>query len=128
MSSATIDLITETPETGEFALILIESGPWPDKDSDWSEYLSRIQKRIYDAIDIAIDGHLAAKYPDSKGRSVRIQIDSPNGLPTALANLVVKMREHIEKDNDYGRAIRQSQFIQGLRIITEHELNSPRQR
>jgi hypothetical protein len=73
MPSATIDLITETHETGEFALILVEDGPWPIKGPDWKECLSRIQNRIYDAIDIAIDGHLAARYPDSKGRRVRVQ-------------------------------------------------------
>lgn len=122
MPSATIDLITETPETGEFALILVEDGPWPNKDSDWKECLSRIQRRIYDALDVAIDGHLAAKYPDAKGRSVRVQIDSPSGLPSALAELVAKLREHLEGENEYNSAIKQSKFIRNLRIVTGHEM------
>lgn len=122
ISLAAINLITETPGTGEFALILVEDGPWPNKDADWKECLSRIQNRIYDAIDIAIDGHLAAKYPDSKGKSVRIQIDSPSGLPPALAKLVARMKEHIEKDAEYSGAIKQSRFVQSLRISTGHEM------
>ena len=122
MASATIDLITETSETGEFALILVEDGPWPEDDTEWTRCLSRIQSRIYDAVDVAIDGHLAAKYPDSKGRAVRVQIDSPNGLPSALAKLVAKMKAHFETDGEYSNAIRQSPFFQGLRITTGHEM------
>jgi len=124
MPNADLDLITETPETGEFALIIVEDGPWPDKDADWKECLSGIQKRIYDAIDIAIDGQLAAKYPDSKGRRVRVQIDSPSGLPSALATFVTRMKEHVENSNEYSSAIQQSPFIQGLRITTGHEMGS----
>ena len=111
MASTTIDLITETPETGEFALILVEDGPWPENDTGWNGCLSRIQSRIYSAVDVAIDGHLAAKYPDSKGRAVRVQIDSPNGLPPALAKLVAKMKAHFETDGEHSDAIRQSPFI-----------------
>lgn len=122
MASATIDLITETPETGEFALILVEDGPWPEDDADWNQCLSRIQSRIYDAVDVAIDGHLAAKYPDSKGRAVRVQIDSPNGLPFALSKLVAKMKAHFETNGEYSNAIRQSPFFRGLRITTGHEM------
>jgi hypothetical protein len=122
MKPTTIDLITETPETGEFALILVEDGPWPESDADWNECLSRIQSRIYGAVDIAIDGHLAAKYPDSKGRAVRVQVDSPNGLPSALAKLVAKMKVHFEADGEYKNAITQSPFIQGLRITTGHDM------
>ena len=125
MSSATIDIITKTPESGEFALILVEDGPWPDGNSDWSNCLSRIQNRIYDAIDIAIDGHLAAKYPDAKGRSVRIQIDSPHGVPKQLMQLISNLRNLFEqKENEYHKAIKQSQFIQGLRVVTGHEVGS----
>lgn len=123
MASATINLITETPETGEFALILVENGPWPEKDADWNVCLSRIQKRIYDAIDIAIDGRLAAKYPDAKGRNVRVQIDSPDWLPPALLKLVAKIREHIEKEGtEYNIALKQSKFIHGIRLTTGHEM------
>jgi len=103
---------------------LVEDGPWPENDTDWARCLSRIQSRIYDAVDVTIDGHLAAKYPDSKGRAVRIQIDSPNGLPSALAKLVTKMKVHFETDSEYSNAIKQSPFIRSLRITTGHEMGS----
>jgi hypothetical protein len=51
-----------------------------------------------------------------------VQIDSPSGLPPALAMLVAKMRNHFEADNEYGKAISKSPFIQGLRVTTGHEI------
>jgi hypothetical protein len=125
MPSATIDIFTETPQTGEFALIIVEDGPWPDENSDWSNCLSRIQSRIYNAMDIAIDGHLAAKYPDAKGRRVRIQIDSPRGIPKRLMQLISNLRNLLDQEkNEYHIAIKQSKFTQGLRIVTGHEMGS----
>jgi len=69
-----VDLVTEHPETGVFAIILVETGPWPSGAEE--REVRRIQDRLYDCVDLAVDGHLAAKYPDSRGRSVRIQLDT----------------------------------------------------
>jgi hypothetical protein len=76
-----IDLVTEHPETGVFAIILVETGPWTPGTEEAE--LRRIQGRLYDCVDVAVDGHLAAKYPNSRGRPVRIQLDTydiPEGL------------------------------------------------
>jgi hypothetical protein len=69
-----IDLVTEHPETGVFAVILVEAGPWAPGTEE--RELRRIQERLYDCVDVAVDGHLAAKYPDSRGRPIRIQLDT----------------------------------------------------
>ena len=69
-----IDLVTEHPGTGVFALILVETGPWPPGTEE--RELRRIQDRLYDCVDAAVDGHFAAKYPDSRGRPARIQLDT----------------------------------------------------
>src|SRR5713226_1754799 len=69
----TIDLVTERPSDGAFILILVEEGPW--KAGETQVQLRRIQDRLYDCVDAAVDGHLAAKYPDSHGRPVVIQLD-----------------------------------------------------
>ena len=124
MTTAKIDLITENHTTGEFVLIIVEDGPWPVTNSDWTECLSRIQTRIYDAMDIAIDCHLAMKYPDAKGKKVRIPLDSPSGAPHRLIQLVSKLRELIVTDtNNYSLAIKKSPHISGLSITLGHEIN-----
>jgi len=101
---------------------LVEDGPWPTEDYGWKECLSRIEGRIFDAIDAVVDGQVAEKYPESLGKKIRVQIDSPSGLPLALANLVSKVREHLGKENEYHSAIEQSRFVRSLRISTGHEM------
>jgi hypothetical protein len=76
-----IDLVTEHAETGVFAIILVEAGPWAPGTED--RELRRVQNRLYDCLDVAVDGHFAAKYPDSRGRPVRIQLDTYD-IPEAL--------------------------------------------
>jgi len=124
MHTAIINLVTENPSTGEFALILVEDGPWPEANSDWSDCLSRIQNRLYDAIDIAVDGHLAAKYPNAFGKKARIQIDSPNGVPDRVSNLISTLRTAILTEGDeYYSAIKKSPYISAFRIVMGHEVN-----
>jgi hypothetical protein len=122
--SVKIDLITQDHSTGQFVLILVEDGPWPEDASEMTKCLSRIQTRIYDAIDLVVDGHLATKYPESKGKDIRIQIDSPKGAPAQLVDLVSKLRKHIlENGNDYGVAIKDSPFVERLYLTMGHERN-----
>lgn len=121
--SVKIDLITQDHSNDEFALILVEDGPWPVGE-DFKKCLSRIQARIFDTMDVAIDGHLAAKCPESKGKKVRIQIDSPHGAPSDLVNLVFKLREYIaENGSDHYVAIKNSPYIKKLSIVLGHERN-----
>lgn len=119
-----VNLIAEDTKTGEFVLYLLEDGPWPEAaEDDWSDCLSRIQGHILDAFDAAVDGGLAKKYPESVGAMIRIQIDSPSGLPDQLDALVSRVEEFVHQtDNEYGQGIANSPFIGGLRIVTGHSL------
>jgi hypothetical protein len=69
----TIDLVTDRPTDGAFILVLVEEGPWDPDETDVQ--LRRIQDRLYDCVDAAVDGHLAGKYPDSRGKPVVIRLD-----------------------------------------------------
>ena len=121
-SDITIDLVTHDSNTDEFVLYLVEDGPWPTEASSWSNYLVRAQKRIFDAIDVALDGHLALKYPDSKNKNVRVQIDSPHGVPSRLNELISNIKDHLKTNTDYHLAIKHSPHIKELRIVTGHEI------
>jgi hypothetical protein len=117
-----IDLITEDPGSGEFVMYLVEDGPWPTSDSDWNLRLRSIQDRIFSAADVAIDGLLAEKYPDSSGSPVRIQIDSPSGCPSKLEALVEAVRTFFREDPSYSAAINNSSHIAGIRVVTGKEM------
>lgn len=71
--SVTIDLITERSADGAFVLVLVEEGPWLPEMVEAE--LKRLQERLYDAVDVVVDGHLARSYPDSFGRMALIRLD-----------------------------------------------------
>lgn len=79
-----IDLVTQTP-AGDFALIIVEQGPWPVGTE--ADQLLRVQDRLNDYLNALLGGHLARQYPVSAGRAVRIQVDGydvPNHLVKPL--------------------------------------------
>jgi hypothetical protein len=116
----TIDVISEDPTNKEWALYLVEEGPWNGEELEGR--LKTLQERIYNAVDVAIDGHLASKFPDSMGRAVRIQVDCYDDPPEDVEAIVREIAETIEGDAEYQRAIRDSKFITGMRIVTMSEV------
>ena len=93
----------------------IEADPEPPNFAKLTKLAAEIQTQGYDE-------STAAHYAVLIGKKVRVQVDSPQELPVALTELVTKIRDHIEKESAYRSAITQSRFIQGLRIVTGHEI------
>jgi hypothetical protein len=117
-----IDTITYDPSNDEYVLYLVEDGEWPTDDEGWNECLRRIQNRIFDALDTVVDGHLLKQYPDSIGKTVRIQIDSPHGTPEPLHDLVLKIKDYIMNNVEYQEALTLSAFVRDIRIVTGAEM------
>lgn len=122
MRRVTVDIVTDDPANDEVVLYLVEDGPWPADEASWTERLRPVQDRLYDAVDAAVDGHLAARFPDTHGKKLRIQVDSPGGCPIRLQQLVERFRRALTEGRDYREAIRRSDFISGLRVVTGHEM------
>jgi hypothetical protein len=110
VNRVTIHTITYDPTHDEYVLYLVEDGPWPSDDNSWAETLAQIQDRIFGAIEVAIDGRLQEQYPDSSDKSVRIQVDSPSGIPAFLIDFVATIRNHIKSDDECRTAIASSQY------------------
>jgi hypothetical protein len=111
-----IDFITFDPSSTEWALYLVEEGPW---QLDQTEHRLRdLQSRILDAVDVAIDGHLRSKYPDSVGQLVRIQVDSHGGAPVEVEEMVVRLNEVVAESDEYQADLAEKGFIKALRIVT----------
>jgi hypothetical protein len=118
----TIDLVSHDPHNDEFVLYLVEDGPWPISEDGWADKLKTIQNKILDVFDASVDGGLEKVYPDSRGKAVRIQIDSPSGEPASLRSLVEKLNDFINSDKSYREAVMRSEFVRGVRIVTGHQL------
>lgn len=120
MPKLTVDLVTEDPNKKEWVLYLVEAGPW---DTDTLENrLQALQERVYDAIDVAVDGHLASKFSDSKGKKVRIQIDCHDNPPKEVNVFLARIARYIERNQEYQDAIKGSVFIRGLRIVGRSQM------
>jgi hypothetical protein len=118
----TIDLVTCDPGSDEFVIYLVEDGPWPISSESWDQCLARIQTRVLDAVDVAVDGQFAQEFPNSIGKKIRVQVDSPHGVPDKLTDLVRKLDAYVHEDSEYGHAIRDSGSIRTVRIVTGHAM------
>ena len=120
--SVKIDLVTHDPASDEFVLYLVEDVPWPESEEEWQLRLKAIQDRVLAAADVAIDGHLAGKYPDSIGKSVRIQVDSPLHYQERVTELISDVDRFLVEDPSYAKAVRSSRHIRGIRVVTGTEM------
>jgi hypothetical protein len=122
MSRFQVDMVTFDPNNDEYVLYLIEDGPWPTNDLEWKNLLIKIQAQIFNCFDVAVDGELTKQFPESIGRDIRIEIDSPHGVPVPLKNLVSKINEFINSNHDYAESILNSKFVKSVRVVTGEEM------
>ena len=113
-STVTIDVVTEHPETGVFALILVETGPWPSGSVE--DELRRVQTRLYDCVDVAVDGKLADLYPESKGRSVRIQLDTYDIPEQVVRPFFERFANHVATWPEVQAAIKKNRNVESLAL------------
>src|SRR5882757_8227165 len=74
-----VDFIARGGTADEWNMVLVEQGPWT---GSIESQLRRLQDRLYGTIDAALDGKLAEKFPESKGKKIIIRLDGYN-LPKA---------------------------------------------
>jgi calcineurin-like phosphoesterase family protein len=113
----TVDFFTVDEANDEFVLYLVEEGPWSQETLE--QRMRAIQARVYGAVDVAIDGHLAKAHPNSRGSRVRVQVDLHGKAPSAVEALVQRLAEHITSAHEYASDIRASEYIKGLRIVAK---------
>ena len=108
----TIDLVTERPSDGAFILVLIEEGPWDPAETE--AQLRRIQDRLYDCIDAAVDGHLVAQYPDSCGKPVVIRLDCYDTPGQPVRDFMTRFAEAIANSEEIQRDLVDQGFVQSI--------------
>ena len=117
----TVNLVTWDRANDEYVLYLVEEGPW--EASSLPDRLRQIQRRIYNAVDAVIDGHFATRFPDSKGKKARIQLDYHTDAPLdAIEALLHKFSLYISYNQEYQRAIAEKAFISSLRIASRFSM------
>ena len=102
MAQVKIDLIAHHPATG-YALILVQEGPWLEGSEE--RELRRLQARLHDYVDVAVDGHLAKLHPDSGGTAIRIQVNGYDLPDDIVAPFVERFAQYVRTDPELARAV-----------------------
>jgi hypothetical protein len=109
---ATINLVTYDPKRDAHVLVAVEQGPWPSSDN--SDSLRRLQEKLYDYVDIAVDGILASKYPESKGKSVVIRLDCYDTPREDCEKFFFRFAEYIHTSKEIQTAITEQGHIKDI--------------
>jgi hypothetical protein len=106
-----VDFVAKGDSPDEWKMVLVEEGPWSGSIAD---RLRRIQERMYGCIDAALDGQLAARFPDSKGKRVIVQLDCYNVPRVEVEDFFQCFSSEVLSLDDYRQALEHSAFVQGI--------------
>jgi hypothetical protein len=110
--SITIDLVTHDPKQDAFVLVAVEQGPWPPNTTD--EQLLRLQNKLLDYVNVAVDGGLAQRYPESLGKPVIIRLDSYDTPREQTEELFFCVAEYVHQSSDIQAAVTNKRYVAGL--------------
>ena len=92
-------------------MVLVEEGPWIGRvDIE----LRRIQDRLYGCLDAALDGQLAAKFPESIGKRVIIRLDCYNVPVDDVASFFQLFSDRALATPAYAEALRRSEHVKEI--------------
>jgi glutathione S-transferase len=93
----------------EWRVVLVEEGPWRDPESA----LRRLQERLYGCID-ALDGQLAAQFPESSGKRIVIHLDCYNLPEATVAPFFERFSRGALITSDYAEALKACPHVTGI--------------
>jgi len=120
MGNVTIDFVSQGNAEGHWALVLVEEGPWTGESIEAN--LRRLQDRLYCCIDAALDGQLAAQFPESKGESVLIRVDGYNLPEAEVREFFTRFTQAVLELPDYAAALAGSSLVNGISFELNLEL------
>ena len=109
MAEVTVDFVARDQPHGGWSLVLVEHGPW--HCDDVSEHLRRIQERLYTCLDAALDGAVAAQFPESRDKPLVIRVDAYNVAADQLRAFFRNFSQQVPLLPDYARALSAREFF-----------------
>ena len=116
--STVVDFVSRGDSPDEWRVVLVEEGPWRDSIE---EQLGRFQARLYDSIDAILDGQLAEKFPESKGKRVILQLDCYNVPALEVDQFFQRFSSQVFLLDDYRRALQGNPFVREIKLQIQFE-------
>ena len=106
-----IDLVTRRKDGG-FVFVLVEEGPWPEAETE--QGLRALQDRLHHCLDAALGGHLAERYPASRGQHLTLRVDAYDTPRAATESFLAGYREYIASHPEVREALKQSSVVSAI--------------
>lgn len=110
-SRVIVDFVAKGEKPGEYRMVLVEEGPWA---KPYTIRLKHLQERLYGCIDAAIEGQLAAEFPESKGARVIVQVDCYDAPRQEVEDFFQRFSAGALSTDAYQQALLESGFIRDI--------------
>ncbi|RYY90397.1 MAG: hypothetical protein EOO15_02690 [Chitinophagaceae bacterium] len=106
-----VDFVARSDSDDEWLIVLVEEGPWGPAIED---RLRAIQDRLYGCVDAALDGDLAMKFPETKGKRIVVQLDCYDGPEADVSEFFSRFAEGVFNIADYAEALVRSPHVREI--------------
>ena len=103
-----VDFIVRGEADGNWKMVIVEEGPWT---GPLEVHLRRIQNRLYECLDAALDGQLAEKFPGSKGKRLTITLDCYNVPKVEVSAYFERFSKNVLNTHDYKNALQGNKYV-----------------
>jgi len=110
-SDAKVDFVTRGDTGEEWRMVLVEEGPW---NPPYDDAMRRLQARLYDCVDAALDGQLASKFPDSRGKRVVVQLDGYRLPESEVGSFFSRFAAGALNTDEYRTALASSTYVSAI--------------
>lgn len=106
-----VDFVARGATADEWRMVLVEEGPWgPPFDDE----MRRLQTRLYECVDAALDGQLASKFPDSRGKRLVIQLDGYRLPDKEVGSFFSRFAAGALATDEYRKAVASCPYVSAI--------------
>lgn len=114
-----VDFVVGGATSDEWRLVLVEEEPWLDPiDVE----LRRIQDRLYDCLDVILDGHLTERFPEALGKRVVVQLDCYDLRREKVEAFFESFASSVFLQGDYRLALERQKYVQDISFAIDFDL------
>jgi len=114
VGKVTIDFVAKGKDESEWLAVLVEEA---GDSFDIDEFLYEFQDRLYNCLDAIIDGQLAEKFPDTKGRNIIIRVDCYKLPKAEIKEFFDDFSGGILTVPDYASALASSVYVNNINFV-----------